>query len=81
MEGGNAQKSEKAKAAGKVSMPLVMKGCLVIMPSIMNINALAYVERVVLLGPLIKCLHWIQIFPNCESDFGRSRGVKGVMLS
>ena len=51
-------------------MPLVMKACLVIMPSVMNINALAYVEIVVLLGPLIKCLHWIQIFSNCESDFG-----------
>ena len=65
----------------EISMPLVMKACLVIMPSIMNINALAYVERVVLLGPLIKCLLWIQIFSNCESDFGRSRGLKGVMLS
>ena len=65
----------------EVSMTLVMKACLVIMPSIMNLNALAYVERVVLLGPLIKCLLWIQIFSNCESDFGRSRGLKGVMLS
>ena len=62
-------------------MPLVMQACLVIMPLIMNMNALTDVERVVLLGPLIKCLHWIQIFSNCESYFGRSVGVNGVMLS
>ena len=40
----------------EVSMPLVMKACLVKLPLIMNINALAYVERVSLTWPIDQVL-------------------------